>query len=471
MIARRLVAATLVLALGGGCALGPDYARPPVDAPAEFRGQVGTPEATSLADLPWWDVFEDEVLQQLIVDALEANFDLATAVHRVEQAKAQLGVAQSPFYPQIQYQGSAGRQRQPELLGTPAATFDLFYGAFSLAWEIDVWGRIRRSSEAAREQLFATEEFRRGVMLTLATTVAEAYLGLLELDRELEITRETVKSFEETLLLFTRQYQGGVGNKLEVERAAAALAQTQAQVPDLERRIVAQENAIQVLLGKSPGAVSRGIPLADRPAPPDTPPGLPSALLERRPDVLQAEHTIASANALVGVAITNFFPQIGLTALYGGQSTELVDIVKGSFSLWNLAGNAAGPLFQGFELLEQYRAQVAVWEQAKAQYEQTVVQAFAEVSDALTAQQKLALARAAQERAVHAFQESVRLALLRYRQGLSNYYEVLEAQQQLYPAEIALAQVQQRQLVTVVTLYRTLGGGWQLTDTQWIQRP
>ena len=471
MTLHRCVAAGLAVALASGCALGPNYVRPEVSAPSEYRGQATPVDAASIADLPWWEVFGDPVLQQLIADALAANYDLRAAVARVEQAKALVGVAQSPFYPQIQYQGSAGRQRQPELLGTPAATFDLFYGAFSLAWELDVWGRIRRSSEAAREQYLATEEARRGVLLTLATSVAQAYLGLLELDRELDITRETVKSFEETLQLFTRQYTGGVGNKLQVDRAEAALAQTQAQVPDLERRIVVQENAIRVLLGQSPGPIPRGAPLVDRPAPPDTPPGLPSALLERRPDVLVAEHAIASANAQVGVAIANFFPQIGLTALYGGQSTELSDIVKGSFSVWNVAGNAAGPLFQGFELLEQYRAQVAAWEEAKARYEQTVLNAFAEVSNTLTAQTRFAEVRAAQERAVRAYQESVRLSLLRYTYGLSGYFEVLEAQQQLFPAEITLSQVQLSQLLTVVNLYRVLGGGWQLSDEQWLQKP
>lgn len=465
------IAVALTLACGSGCALGPDYVRPEVSSPDEYRGQAAPADAASIADLPWWEVFEDPVLQQLIADALEANHDLQAAVARVEQAKALVGVAQSPFYPQIQYQGSAGRQRQPELIGTPAATFDLFYGAFSLAWELDVWGRIRRSSEAAREQYLATEEARRGVLLTLTTSVAQAYLGLLELDRELEITRATVQSFEETLQLFTRQFTGGVGNKLQVDRAEAALAQTQAQVPDLERRIVVQENAIRVLLGQNPGPIPRGTPLVDRPAPPDTPPGLPSALLERRPDVLAAEHGIAAANAQVGVAMANFFPQIGLTALYGGQSTELADIVKGSFSLWNVAGNAAGPLFQGFALLEQYRAQVAAWEEAKARYEQTVLNAFAEVSNTLTAQTRFAEVRAAQERAVRAYQESVRLSLLRYTYGLSGYFEVLEAQQQLFPAEITLSQVQLSQLLTVVNLYRVLGGGWQLSDEQWHHQP
>jgi len=470
VIAGRATAALLALTFSTACAVGPDYARPAVESPAEYRGVVTPPDAASIADVPWWEVFQDDVLQQLVLEALSANYDLKTAVYRVEQATAQVGVAQSPFYPQLSYQGLAGRQNQPPIV-PPGGTFNVFYGAFSAAWEIDVWGRIRRSAEAAREQLYATEEVRRGVLLSLVTSVAGAYLQLLELDRELQIARETVKSFEETLQLFTRQYQGGVGNLLEVQRAAAALAQTQAQIPDLERRIVAQENLISVLLGRNPGPVARGIPLAGRAAPPATPPGLPSSLLERRPDVLQAEHSIASANAQVGVAIANFFPQIGLTALYGGEGTNIGNVVKGSFSIWNVAGTAAGPLFQGFQLLEQYRSQVAGWEQTKMQYEQTVLTAFAEVSNALTAQVKFAEAKAAQERTVKAYKESVRLALLRFRQGLSSYYEVLEAQQQLFPAEITLTQLQFSELLTVVTLYRSLGGGWKLSDEQWSQKP
>jgi len=469
MRVRRPVAALVALAFGTACAVGPKYVRPPIAAPDDYRGQVAVLEATSIADLPWWEVFDDPVLQQLVTEALAANYDLKIAAHRVLQAKALLGVARSPFYPQIDYGGAAGRQRTPELLDTPGATYDLFYGAFSLAWELDVWGRIRRSSEAAQEALFATEEFRRGVLLSLATGVAEAYLSLLELDRELEIAIATTASFQETLDLFTRRFEGGVGNKLQVARAQAALALTQAQIPDLERRIVVQENAISVLLGRNPGPIPRGTALVDRDAPPATPPGLPSALLERRPDILQAEHEMASANAQVGVAVANFFPRIGLTALYGGQSTELSDIAKGAFSIWNVAGNVAGPLFQGFSLYQQWRGQKEFWEETRASYEQTVITAFAEVSNTLTAQTKFAEVRTAQEVAVRAYQEAVRLSRIRYDSGLAGYFEVLDAQQQLFPAEITLAQVQLNQLLTVVTLYRALGGGWQLSDEQWSQ--
>jgi outer membrane protein, multidrug efflux system len=468
--APRAAALALVVALASSCAVGPDFVPPEVSPPADYRSHVGAAEAASLADLPWWQVFQDPVLQDLIQSALRQNYDLRSAVARVEQSSQLVRVARSPFYPQIGYEGSAGRQRQPEFQGMPHDTFNLFYGALSLAWEIDVWGRIRRSSEAAQEVLLATESFRRGVMLSLATGVATSYLQLLELDRELQISHETAESFRDTRDLFQRRFEGGVGNSLQVQRAEASLAQTEANIPELERLIVAQENALSVLLGREPGGIPRGTPLEDHPVPPATPPGLPSDLLERRPDVQQAEHTVASANAEVGIAIANFFPRIGLTALYGQQSDDLSDLLKQDFNLWNVAGNAMGPLFQGFALLGQYRAQVAGWDETVAQYQGTVLNAFAEVSDALTAQTKLADARAAQERAVAAYRESVRLARIRYDSGLASYFELLEAQQQLYPAEVSLARIQRDQYLAVIDLYRALGGGWNVTDEQWTQK-
>lgn len=472
MRGRRVALAGLLL-VTGGCAVGPDYVRPEIEAPPQYRSALDPAEAKSLADLPWWEVFDDPVLQQLIQTSLEGNYDLAAAVKNVEQARALVGVTQSQFYPQIEYRGVASRQREPfqQFGGAGSATFDLFEGAFAMAWEIDVWGRIRRATEASRAQLFATEEFRRGVMLTLATTVAQTYLTLLELDRELEIQREARKVYGDTLRLFEQRYVGGVGSKLQVDRAEAALAQAEAAIPDLERRIAIQENAIAVLLGRNPEDIPRGTPLPERPAPPPTPPGLPSQLLQRRPDVRQAEENVIQANAQIGVAVANFFPQIGLTALYGGQAQEIGDVVRGQFTLWNLVGSTVGPIFQGFALLEQYRAQRAAWEATVSLYDQTVIQAFRDVSNALVTQQKLVDVRAAQERQVRALRDSVRLALLRYNYGLAGYFEVLDAEQQLFPAEVALAQTQRDQLLTVVDLYRALGGGWELTDEQWLKRP
>lgn len=467
---RRVIAGLALIAFGTSCAMGPDYVRPEVDAPVAYRAQVEPSEAGSIANLPWWQVFDDEVLRGLIDEAIAANYDLKIAVRRVEQARADAGAAKAPFYPQIGYQVEGGRRRLPPLGTGSSSTSDYVSGAAALAWEIDVWGRIRRSSEVATENLLATEEVRRGVLLSLVTLVAQNYLRLIELDRQLVIAQETTESFQETLDLFSRRFEGGIGNRLQVARAQAALAETKARIPELERSIVVQENQLSVLLGRTPGPIPRGRPLDERPVPPATPAGLPSELLERRPDILDAEHRVASANASVGVAIANFFPKIGLTAMYGGQSNDLANIVSGSFSFWNVAGNAAGPLFQGFALLNQYRGSKAFWEETRARYEQTVLTAFAEVSDVLTAETKLVEARRHQEEAVRAYEESVRISRIRYDSGLASYYEVLEAQQLLFPAQITLAQLQLRQLLTVVTLYGALGGGWDIPVADWERR-
>jgi multidrug efflux system outer membrane protein len=302
-------------------------------------------------------------------------------------------------------------------------------------------------------------------VLTLVSDVATAYFQLLELDRELEIARASAETYQRTLDLFTQRYQGGTDTKISTSRAEASLASSLATIAVLERQIVQQENTISQLVGANPETIERGTPLVAQ-SMPATPPGLTTDVLKRRPDVMQAEHNMVSANAQIGVAVANFFPTIGLSALYGGESPKIGDIVKNSFSVWNIAGNVSGPVFQGGRLLEQYNAQRAFWDESIAQYKGTIVQSFHEVSDALTAQKKLVEQRAAQERQVAALEQAVDLSLLRYRTGLANYFEVLEAEQQLYPAEDALAQARRDQLLAVVSLYKALGGGWQTNAAQ-----
>lgn len=477
----RLGALVVGVALLTGCAtlrdkllhgVGPDYKRPSVTPPEEYRGMLGPPEAASLADLPWWGVFGDPVLQGLIKDALENNYNLQTAVARIEESRALVGVAASQFYPQVEYQAEAARQREffPPLFGGALATantpFNSFLGAINVAWEIDVWGRIRRSTEAARATFLASEEARRGVMLTLVSDVATAYFQLIELDRELAIARESAETYTDTLDLFTRRYVGGTDTKLSTSRAEAALDASAATISSLRRQITQQENALSVLLGKHPEPIPRGTALVEQ-SMPETPPGLPSDLLQRRPDILQAEETMINANAEIGVAVANFFPTIGLTALYGSEASSIGNLFKNGFSVWNIVGNASGPIFQGGRLLEQYEAQKAFWDEMIAQYQETVIQAFREVSDALTAESELVGERVAREKQVVALKESVELSLLRYRGGRASYLDVLEAEQQLYPAEDALAQTQRDQLSAVVTLYKALGGGWKLSDAEW----
>ena len=459
--------AILSLTLLAGCALGPDYQRPTVDTPPEYRSEeapAAQVDARSLADLPWWNVYQDPALADLIEQALSNSYDIRIVATRVEQARYAVGVTRADLLPQASYTGNAQRGRVFNPAGNDNLTGNQFLGAFQMAWELDVWGRIRRATEASLANLFATEDVQRGVILSLVTGVAQAYFELRELDLELEIAIRTRESFQQTLDLFTRQLLGGVGNKLAVERAAAALANAAAAIPETERQIVAKENQLSILLGRNPGPITRGAALTAQTFPPDVPAGLPAALLERRPDILQAEQNIVAANALVGVAVADFLPRIGLTTLYGGQSSEIGNVVKGPGNIWAIGAGLTGPLFQGGRLYYSYKGNVAAWEEAKLNYQQTLLNALGEVSDTLVARQKFAQSRVELERQVVALQESVRLATLRFTGGLATYYEVLEAQQQLFPAENSLARTELNQLVAVVQLYRALGGGWRAEE-------
>jgi len=448
--------------------VGPNYHRPEGKVVDDFRSQIGPAEANSLADSPWWAVFNDKVLQQLILTGLTRNYDLRLAADRVEQARALVVVAASPLYPQIGYQGLAGREKAfiPLEQSSGNITYNSFAGLFNVVWEIDVWGRIRRSTEAARAALFAQEDVRRGVMLTLVSDIATNYFRLLELDRELAIAQESSRTYKRTLDLFSQRFQFGKDSKLPVARAQAAYDSSIANVASLQRAIAQQENALSILLGAFPEGIDRGTELTLQ-ITPSTPLGATTDIMQRRPDVLQAEQNMIGANAQVGVAVANFFPRIGLSALYGGQSQSIGDVVENSFSIWNIAGGLAGPIFQGGKILETYYAQQAFWEGTIAQYKQTVLVAFQEVSDSLIAQKTLVAQRAALQNQVVSLQEAVDLSLLRYNAGRASYFEVLEAEQLLFPAQDALAQTQRDQLLAVVNLYKSLGGGWDLSDSQW----
>ena len=463
MRARRAPAAVLALALAG-CAVGPNYRRPETASPEAYRGQEGPTQAASLADLPWWEVFHDPVLQDLIHEALQNDYDLQTAAQRVELARNLVGVERSPLFPQVGYEADAARGKNTlfSTVSPGSGTGNAFLAALNASWEIDIWGRIRRSTEAARAELFASEAFRRGVWLSLVSSVAQAYFELRELDLELEIAQHTVASFQDTQRLFDRQYRGGVASRLEPLRAEAALAQAAAAIPSLEARIVAKENELSVLLGRQPGPIPRGAALVDQTVPPDVPAGLPASLLERRPDLVESEQTLAAANARVGVAIADFLPRIGLTAVYGSVSPELHNLLEKGTLAWSVAAQAAGPIFQGGRLYYGYRAAKAQWEAARLQYDQSVLIALGEVSNTLVARQKFAEVRDQEARQVDALRESVRLSTVRYLGGLSSYIEVLDAQLQLFPAENALAQAERDLLLTTVQLYKALGGGWWL---------
>jgi multidrug efflux system outer membrane protein len=438
----------------------------PVD---QFRFQVGLSEATSIADLPWWCIFNDRALQSLITEALTNNYDLQVAVSRIEQARALVGVARADFYPQIGYQGFAGREKAfVPLEGSGNVTFNAFGALLNAAWELDVWGRIRHTTEAARASLYAQEDVRRGVMLTLVSSVAASYFSLIEFDRELAIAKESEDTYRRTLDLFRSRFRAGRDSKLGVVRAQAAYDSSGASIANLNRAIAQQENALSVLLGAYPEAIDRGMALTEQ-VTPQTPVGLTTDVLKRRPDIQQAEQAMIGANAEVGVAVANFYPTIGLGALFGVQSPKVDDMFKSEFNIWNIAASIAGPIFQGGRLKSAYQAQQAFWDQTIAQYKQTIIGAFRETSDALIARQTLVDQRTAIQSQVVALREAVDIATERYTAGRASYFEVLEAQQQLYPAESALAQTQRDQLLAVVNLYKALGGGWNLKDSEWAQ--
>jgi outer membrane protein, multidrug efflux system len=463
-----IVALSLCLS---GCAVGPNYVRPKVNAPSDFRGVEGAAQQASFADLPWWEAFKDERLKELVQTALANNYDLRVAVTRIEQSRQIAAQARAQYFPFVNYSVS-GSDGKNEFVGSVSSTRGNVQGSFlgvaSVAWEADVWGRLRRLNESARAQYLATEQARRGVMLSLVSDVSQAYFQLLGLELQLEIAKQTTASFGETLNFFTQRLEGGVASKLETSRAAAAQATAAASIPELERQIALTENQISVLLGSNPAGIEHIAKLLDEIVPPEIPAGLPSALLERRPDVLEAEQIMRSANAQIGVATANFFPQIGLTALLGRASSPLSALSSGQSTVWSLAGNAAGPIFQGGLLTAQKRQSVAFWEQSKLQYEQTALNAFLDVSNALISRQKYEAIRVQQTQAVQFYRVSVQVSLQRYNSGKASYYEVLEAQQQLFPAEISLAVTELNRRIVMVQLYKALGGGWNLKDPDWV---
>jgi outer membrane protein, multidrug efflux system len=457
---RPLIVVALLPILLVGCTLGPKYKRPALQTPANFYAEQ-RPNQASLADEAWWDLFKDPVLQSLIHEALLNNYDLRLAVARMEEQGALLGVTRSQFYPQIGYGGSISYDK---LLTIPNHGYYSY--AFTSMWEIDLFGRIRKMTEAQRAVYFSSQEARRDVRLSIMAEVAQGYFTLRALDAQVEVAHRTVKGFQDSLDVFEHRLKGGYASGLETARAQAALSNAAATIPDLERQIVAQENAINLLLGRNPGPIARGSPLADQFDPPDVPAGLPSSLLQRRPDLREAEQNLIAANANVGVAKANFFPTISLSGLFGGISPQLSELT-GTGKAWSVAADLTGPIFTGGRLKNQYRASLAQRDQAKISFEKAVTQAFGEVSTSLSAHQQLAKAYQEQINSVDAYRESVRLSTIRYDSGLASYLDIIDAQLQLYPAESAVVNYDLGRKLALVDLYRVLGGGWNLTDTQW----
>lgn len=468
---RVLIPTALMICLLSGCLVGPNYRRPVVNAPRTFRGATTTSasESASLADLKWFEVFKDAQLQELIKTALARNYDLLSAVARVEQARAALNISRSNLYPSLAVGATISTNRpsrngslplSPTFVPHPNRTF----GEVALelvSFEVDMWGRLRRANEAARANLLAAEEARKAVITTLVSEVAAAYFNLRELDSELEISRRTLETREDSLKLIKVRQTGGVATVLDLRQGEQLVYTAAETIPELEQQIAQTENQISLLLAENPGAIIRGGSLTEQQLPPEVPAGLPSALLERRPDIRSAEQALAAANAEIGVAKAAFFPQISLTGIIGGQSTQLSDLFSRPSTLWNLTPQAAQPVFTAGSLKSRVRLAEAVRQDALVQYEKSVQTAFTEVSDALIAHQKVRESRVQQELLVSALRDRAQLAYVRYRGGVDTLLNALDADRDQFQAERTLAQIRLNELLSVVQLYKALGGGWQ----------
>jgi multidrug efflux system outer membrane protein len=466
-----LTAVILAAGLLSSCAVGPNYARPTVPVPANFRAPepLPAPQAASLADLKWFEVFKDEKLQELTRTALAQNYDLRDAVARVEQARANLGVTRSNQFPQASAGGEIEftRLSRDGSLPLPASfvpSQNRNWGQASLnllSFELDLWGRLRRSTEAARANLLNAEENRNTVITTLISDVATDYFNLLQLDYELEISQRTLDTRRESLRLVQERQGGGVANLLDLRQAEQLVASAAQTIPTLEQQIEQTENQISLLLGKNPDGVIRGRKFIEQEMPPEVPAGMPSSLLERRPDIRAAEQALIAANANIGVAKAAYFPQVSLSGLLGGQSTQLASLFSGPNSTWSFIPQVSQPIFSAGRLKSNVRLAEAERDSALIQYEKTIQIAFSDVSNALIAHQRTRESRIEQERLVTALQDRTRLAYVRYRGGVDTQLNALDADRDLFQAELSLAQIRLGELVSVVQLYKALGGGWQ----------
>src|SRR5262245_38347744 len=467
---KRLMIGTVIVGLLAGCAVGPKYRKPIVQPPSAFRGdtvRATAPDPDSLADLKWFEVFKDEQLQELIRTALVNNYDLHQAAARTIAARANLGVTRSEQFPNV----TAGVD-MTTLRNSGSGQFALPGGSSRertfgtvllnlLSFEVDIWGRLRRTTEAARANLLATEEDRKAVMTTIVGDVSAAYFNLLELDMELEIARETLATRQESLNLIRTRQRGGVATMLDVRQAEQLVYGAAQTIPDIERLIEQTENQINLLLGRDPGPVTRGLALTEQEQPPSAPPGLPSALLERRPDIRAAEQNLVAATANIGVAKAAYFPQISLTGFLGGQSSQLSNLFSGAGGVWNFAPQVTTPIFNAGRVKSGVRLTEAQQQLALTQYQQAIKAGFREVSDALVEYRKIKEIRAQQEPLVTTLQDRSRLAYLRYKGGVDTQLNALDADRDLFAAELSLTQTRRNELLALVQLYKALGGGWQ----------
>ena len=458
----RIVLIVVLLVLAGGCTVGPDYRRPQVDAPAGWR--LADQEARDLADTAWWRQFGDPVLDGLIEEALRQNLDLRLAAARVEQYAGRYGATRADLFPQVGAGAEYSRARVTELgENRPVAgyktTTDNFSAMVNAGWEIDLWGRIRRLTESAQADLLASEEARRGVVLTLVGDVAAAYVNLRALDRQLEISRRTAKTREDSYTLFQDRFSGGIISELELSQNRSQYEQALAAIPSLEKSVLLQENSLCLLLGRNPGSIARGRSI-DELTLPAVVAGLPSGLLERRPDIRQAEQNLIAANALIGAARAAYFPAISLTGAYGSASGDLSDLFKGPATIWQYAVPVSVPLFTAGKIAGNVRETEAMREQMLAAYLKAVQNGFREVNDGLVSQEATRRQLAAQKRQMDSLRQNVDIARLRYDNGYADYLAVLDADRSLFNVELDYTRTQADLHLAMIGLYKAMGGGW-----------
>lgn len=451
-----------------GCTVGPNYKRPQVQIPGEFRGgETPNPSAAaSLADTQWPELFKSEPLTKLIEAALERNFDLRIAAERVQEARAQLGITRAEQFPFVDLQGQFNAQKQSSIgsfrfvpAGTNLSASYTQAGA-SLSWELDLWGRLRRLTEAARAEYLASEEGRRAVIVSLIADVTTTYFQMLELELELDVSRKTRDIAADSLRLVQLRREQGAASGLDVRQAEQLQYSATAQIEAVERGITQSENLLSLLLGNSPSDQPRGVKLDEIPVPPVVPAGLPSTLLERRPDIRSAEQTLIAANARIGAARALYFPQLSLTAFAGAQSRALTEIAAAPGRVYTVAPSMLLPIFHAGQIRNQVRLTEAQQREMVLRYQQTIYNALREVSDALASYTRTRNERDQQERLVRTLDDTVRLSTLRYKGGLDSYLQVLDSQRNLFAGELNLARLRLQERLAVVQLYRALGGGW-----------
>jgi len=469
---KRSIVIVMTFLLLGGCAIGPDYQKPDIASPPAWM--VDMQKAQDTANTAWWGQFNDPVLNELINTALRENRDLRVATARVEEYYGRYGATRADLFPQVGYGASAGRTLTSErgvFAGTPGAgsPHSIYQAQFSASWEIDVWGKLRRATEAAKADLAAAEDVRSGVILSLVTSVATAYIDLRSLDQQLEIARQTAKLREESVRLFDLRFKGGNISEMELSQVRSEYYVAMAAIPDLEKRVRQQENFICLLLGRNPGPISRGKALGEITLP-TVPAGIPSDILVRRPDIRQAEQQLIAANARIGVAKGQYFPSISLTGMFGSASTDLSDLFTGPAKTWNFAGNLAGPIFTAGKIRGDVKAATSIQQQSLFLYERAIQNGFREFEDSLIDQDRTRLQLDAQKMQVEALATYARLARLRYENGYTSYIEVLDAERSLFNGQLTYAQTQDVLLRALVNLYKAMGGGW-VVEADKLSRP